>query len=114
MAETKAAARWAKRVKRLERSGVSLRTFAAREGLKAGSLSFWKWKLGQARGRRGLATPATPMKFIELTAEAAGTPPVRPPAFEVGLRTGRSVRVAAGFDAAELARLLVVLEEARS
>lgn len=71
-----AAAKWAKRVERLERSGLSVRAFAAREGLKAGSLSFWKWKLAQPRRGRAGAAPVTPLTFVELTtaASAAGRP----------------------------------------
>jgi hypothetical protein len=110
----RAAEQWAKRVKRLERSGLSIRTFAEREGLKAGSLSFWKWKLGRDRGQnqRGVAAQAEPVQLIELRTETAARPATEP--FEVELRSGRRVRVTAGFDAAELARLVVVLEEARS
>lgn len=110
-----AAEQWARRVRRLEESGLSLRRLAEREGLKAGLLSFWKWKLRHARGRkREAAVP--PVEFIELRTEPAPVAPapvaVAQP-FEVELRSGRRVRVAAGFDAAELARLVVVLEEAR-
>jgi len=46
-ATTASAARSAKRVERLERSGLSIRTFAVRAGLEAGLLSFWKWKLAR-------------------------------------------------------------------
>jgi hypothetical protein len=46
------------------------------------------------------------VSFIELRAEPAVARPAQP--FEVELRSGRRVRVAAGFDAAELARLVVV------
>ena len=106
-----AAEQWAKRVALLERSGLSIRTFAEREGLKAGSLSFWKWKLGQDRGGKSAGRQASPVSFVELRAEPAAGSSVQP--FEVELRSGRRVRVAAGFDAAELARLVVVLEEAR-
>jgi len=113
---TTGAARWAKRVERLERSGLSIRTFAAREGLKAGSLSFWKWKLahqGSGDGRAG-AERVAPLQFVELTAkEAPGPAPARA-GFEVVLSSGRVVRVAGGFDATELARLVGVLEERRS
>lgn len=112
-ATTSAAARWAKRVERLERSGLSVRTFAAREGLKAGSLSFWKWKLARGQNRSG--SPVPPLKFIELTA-ATAPPEARAasPGFEVVLRSGRTVRVSGGFDAAELVRLVAVLEEGRA
>jgi hypothetical protein len=52
------------------------------------------------------------VQLIELRTETAARPATEP--FEVELRSGRRVRVTAGFDAAELARLVVVLEEARS
>jgi hypothetical protein len=106
-----AAEEWGKRVRRLEKSGLSLRRFAEREGLKAGSLSLWKWKLRQEQDRRG-AVAVRPVKFVELQTEPAGVAVAQP--FEVELRSGRRVRVAAGFDAGELARLVVVLEEARA
>ena len=112
---TESATRWAKRVERLERSGLSIRTFAAREGLKAGTLSFWKWKLAQQDHGNGRARAegVAPLQFVELTARPAVPEPVRA-GFEVVLSSGRTVRVASGFDAPELARLVGVLEEAGS
>lgn len=108
-----AEARWAKRVERLERSGLSLRAFAEREGLKRGSLSCWKWKLAGRRGRRRPASPSVaPLRFVELTAKAAS--PAGAVGFEVVLASGRRVRVPGGFDAGELSRLVQVLEEKRS
>ncbi len=108
-----AEAKWAKRVARLEKSGVSVRTFAAREGLKPGSLSFWKWKLAQREGGRSGGARVAALRFVELTT-APPVPSAAATAFEVLLRSGRTVRVPGGFDAAELARLVGVLEEARS
>lgn len=108
-----AEARWAKRVERLERSGLSIRTFAAREGLKPGSLSFWKWKLAGRCGREQRATEAVaPVRFVELTAKAAPSA-AGTAGFEVVLASGRAVRVPGGFDAAELTRLVEVLEKER-
>ena len=100
-----AAAKWARRVERLKRSGLSIRTFAAREGLSVGSLSRWKCRLERESGFP---------KFIELKARA--TPEAKPSAaegFEVVLGSGRLVRVSDGFDAAELGRLVTALEEVR-
>jgi hypothetical protein len=54
-----------------------------------------------------------PMKFVELTTRSSSAP-APAPAFEIVLRSGRTVRVPGGFDAGELARLVGVLEEARS
>jgi hypothetical protein len=111
--ETSAAAvKWAKRVEMLQQSGLSVRKFAEREGLKAGSLSFWKWKLEQQKsGASGGAPRVAPLKFVELTAEEPATETTA--IFEVTLRSGRTVWVPEGFDADELARLVAVLEEAR-
>lgn len=112
---TTSAARWAKRLDRLERSGLSIRTFAAREGLKPGSLSFWRWKLAQqGRDRRAGAAPVTPLRFVELTTREAPKPVPTGAGFEVVLSSGRMVRVAGGFNGAELARLVGVLEETHS
>ena len=109
-----AAAKWAEQVKKLEESGLKVGKFAEREGLNAGTLSFWKWKL--ARGEVGRASGARveALKFVELTASASPAPPAASASFEVLLRSGRTLRVPGGFDAAELARLVGVLEEARS
>jgi transposase-like protein len=62
--------------------------------------------------RRGTES-ITPMKFVELTTRSSSAP-APAPAFEIVLRSGRTVRVPGGFDAGELARLVGVLEEARS
>lgn len=80
---------WARRVARLERSGLSLRKFAAREGLKAGSLSFWKWKLAQQRS--SAARAATPPKFVELTVTERPAP-AEVPRLEVVLGACPSAR----------------------
>src|SRR5689334_7214220 len=103
-----AEAKWARRVERLERSGLSIRMFAAREGLPAGSLSFWKWKLAQRRRRAaGGSRQGTPLRFVELkTPASAPAKPTTAPAFEVVLGMGRLVRVPGGFDAAELVRFV--------
>ena len=109
--ETSAAAvKWAERLEMLQQSGLSVRKFAEREGLKAGSLSFWKWKLEQQKSAG--APRVAPLKFIELTAESPTAETTA--TFEVTLRSGWTVRVPEGFDAAALARLIAVLEEAQS
>ena len=104
-----AEAKWAKRIARFERSGLSIRAFAARDELKAGSLSFWRWKLAH---RRPAAEPVAPLRFVELTAAKAATVGAAM-SYEVALASGRTVRVPSGFDGVELARLVAVLEEAR-
>lgn len=103
-----AAAKWARRVEGLKQSGLSIRAFAEQEGLKAGSLSFWKWKLA-----KGARQTETRVRFIELTTATTGSRQAAT-GFEVVLRSRREVRVPGGFDAGELARLVGVLEEVGS
>jgi transposase-like protein len=59
------------------------------------------------------AEPIAPMRFVELTTKPPATPAQVAP-FEIVLRSGRVVRVTGGFDAAELTRLVGLLEEVRS
>jgi transposase-like protein len=56
--------------------------------------------------------PITPMRFVELTTKAPATP-ASVARFEIVLRSGRLVRVPGGYDAAELVRLVGLLEEVR-
>ena len=116
MERSAAAAEWARRIEEQERSGLSIREFAKQRGLKPGSLSFWKWKLARA-GRAMGPPPVAPLGFVELMAvppPASASRRRDGPMFEIVLSSDRSVRVPAGFDASELARLVAVLEEVRS
>jgi transposase-like protein len=134
---------WAKRVERLADSGLTAKEYAAEIGVNANTLAGWRWRLRSGRGggepaagqawkepvaagvdreatESGADAPAatraaarktvTPMKFIELTTVASASKVL----FEVVLRSGRTVRVPAGFDAGELLRLVGALEGPRS
>lgn len=112
-AATTAAARWAKRVERLERSGLSIRTFAARDrGSRRGRCVLEvEARAGTRSARRGSGRPARVRRADD---DDPGGTRIRGAGFEVLLRSGRTVRVPSGFDAIELGRLVTVLEEARS
>ncbi len=112
-------ATWARRVRRWTRSGLTAERFARREGVNAGTLSFWRWKLRhgtpgwreQAPAKR---TTASPIDFVELVpvrpSGAAGEPAA---ALELVLTAGYRVRLGAGFDRETLTQLLDVLEARR-
>jgi hypothetical protein len=89
---------------RWTQSGLSAAAFARREGVNPVTLKRWR----RAFGATALEAPAAGA-FIELEFGARRSVG----AFEVVLADGRAVRVLPGFDAAELARLLSVLERAR-
>lgn len=99
----KVRAEWQARVDRLNKSGLSVGDFAAREGVHPGTLALWRARLEDAP-----APPAsTALAFVALdpVARQASTPVP----FEVSVG-GRTVRVWPHFDAAELTRLVRVLE----
>jgi hypothetical protein len=110
---------WAKRVERWTDSGLTSKEYAAELGIKAHSLTWWKWRLSsgtaapKARPRRRRSakrsTPAAdaPLTFVEMTAAAAPEP------MEVVLPSSIRIRVPSTFDAAALGRLLDVLDQRR-
>jgi transposase len=102
-----------------QRSGLTVRAFCLREGLKDGAFRWWQQAL--ARRAREMA-PATqtdrdgerieaaptllPVRLLDLEAI-----PARPsPPIEVVLPTGPTVRVTSGFDPRTLGQVLAVLE----
>ncbi len=95
----------------LERSGLDLHAFAAREGLDPQRLTRW---------RRRLASPADTPTFEELVPPATSPSPEGAAAtsarerFEIVLPSGRVVRVPASFEAHALQRLLAVVDAGRS
>jgi transposase len=98
-------AEWADRVARWEASGLSAAAFAAREGLAAKRLVWWRWKL-----RSSPMTPSvTAIDFLPARiVDASSRLPSAASPIEIVLPNGRVVRVPAGFDAAELERVLAV------
>jgi transposase len=116
---------WAKRVERWKDSGLSAKEYAAETGVKASTLSYWRWRLGasgesgrdrskrrsasEAR-RKGAVAVGRSGRFVEL--EATASMPAQQPALELVLSRGIRVHVAAGFDEATLTRLVRAVEAA--
>lgn len=92
---------WRRRIDQWRSSGLSVRDFCARHGLS--TASFYNWR--RVLERRAAEHPA----FVPVQVVADATPE-KADALEVVLLNGRTVRVAPGFDAATLRRLLAVLE----
>ncbi len=116
---------WAKRVERWRDSGLSCAEFAAELGVNARTLTYWKWMLNkEARGEKRVWSARKTR--VSREPRAAASEPPRAPAvvtglvevqaaprdgrFELELGSGRRLRVPVCFDAADLRRLLDVLE----
>ena len=103
-------AEWAKRIRQWQRSGLDAASYAAREGLKAEQLRWWRWHLGL--GPRARRAPAQP-QFVEVVLAGAAEQPA-PEQEGAGLELiigRRRVVVRPGFDEQSLRRVVAVLEE---
>lgn len=121
MARRESREAWARRVERWQRSGLSARRFAQREGVRAATLSWWRWRLAterpavrSSRAGRSATRAIGATDFVELIP----TPAVAPTRgdtsdFEVELAAGYRVRFAKDFSNEALTRLLDALESRR-
>ena len=92
---------WRRWISQWQTSGLSVRDFCARHRLTAAIFYHWRRVLE----RRAAEAPAfVPVQVV------ADTPPPQASALELVLADGRAVRVAPGFDATTLRRLLAVLD----
>jgi transposase len=97
---------WARRVKRWEASGLGAAAFAAREGLAAKSLVWWRWRL---RSTPAASTPEPAPRFVPVRlVDAPARRSSADGAIEIALPNGRVVRVAPGFDPAALEQVLAI------
>ena len=91
---------WRQTLREWRQSGLSVRVFCARRGLAQPSFYAWRRELAKRDAQGAAFVP------VRVLGEARPTA-----ALEVVLEGGRTLRVAAGFDAATLRQLLAVLEE---
>ena len=92
---------WRRWISQWQTSGLSVRVFCARHGLATARFYHWRRVLE----RRATERPAfVPVQVV------ADPPPPQASALELVLADGRALRVAPGFDATTLRRLLAVLE----
>ena len=92
---------WRRWIDQWRVSGLSVRAFCARRGLAIPSFYAWRRTLERRAAEQVVFAP------VQVVADAV---PAQISALEVVLTDGRTVRVAPGFHAATLRRLLAVLE----
>jgi transposase-like protein len=102
---------WRRRIERWKDSGLTAKEFAAETGINPGTLQFWQYKL--KRGERpapGKRRKPTSDAILSSLVEVHGPASIVDQRFEIELRGGRRLRVAAGFQPAALKALLAILE----
>ena len=101
-----ARAKWRELVAEQEQSGQSVAAFCESRELTRSQLIYWKRRLREAERPSFVEVQlAQPGAEPRVRARALGSPTI-----EVRLKNGRSLMVAAGFDARHLRALLAVME----
>ena len=106
---------WRRAIRDQQRSGVSVRDYCRREGLKDWTFRWWRQELARRDHEPSTAHPGEPIetapsflpvRVVDLEAVAPRTaPPI-----EIVLPAGPTVRVPFGFDPRTLGDVLAVLE----
>jgi len=113
---------WRRLLRLWRRSGQTIREFCAEHEVSEPSFFAWRRMIAerdQQRRRRDNPNSRSSAQSLPKADEQPAFVPLRvvstaaDMAFDVVLKSGRVVRVSAGFDAASLRRLLAVLEEER-
>lgn len=129
--------RWRGILEDWPRSGLSKREYCERHGLKESTFHFWRRELahrdklhqgrpfgfpqgrqGKSLSRRNSVGKAKPLRWLPVHVAANGGPPGclslgdgrQASPIEIVLRSGHTIRLARGFDAAELGQVVSVLE----
>lgn len=107
---------WSQRVQRWVESGLTAKEFAAETGLKASTLSYWKWRLGSeqraqssvpvAAKRETARRPERARESTPTFVELAPAPASCAVPLELVLHDSVTVRVPVGFDETTLSRVL--------
>lgn len=107
MGARRGAAEWAKVVASWERSGESAKVFAARRGIAAGTLTWWRWRLRTS----GAAVAGVRLVPVDVERELDAPPESAAPAargWELVTRSG-VLRVCSPLGAPELSMVIAAL-----
>jgi hypothetical protein len=103
---------WQKRIERWRDSGLSAERFASELGINAGTLKYWKYRLGKAASGPVASEPARRSSrvphvapFVEVSAATA----VASSPFVLELGDARRLQIPEQFEVSALERLLSVL-----
>src|SRR5271157_1732317 len=97
-------------VTEFERSGMGRKAFCLAHGVSLHTLDYYRRQRGKSGSRA--AGSILPVELVDGRTAVAAAPMDSRGAFRVVLGGGRRIEVDAGFDAAELKRLIAALEAA--
>jgi len=112
---------WRRTIREQERSGLTVRAFCRREGLKVCNFLWWRRELNRrdreqagslpASSTKGPAEPSAAQVFLPVrVVDVEFAPPRTAPPIEIVLNGGPTIRVPTGFDPRTLGDILAVLE----
>lgn len=109
---------WRARVRGWKASGLTAQAFAAREGISAATLSWWRWRLSRdgervGKARTGAAPRISRARFVEITGARGRAGGVIGDSQRGAIRielAGAAVVVGADVDAEVLGRVLAAVE----
>jgi transposase len=113
---------WRRTIRRQQQSGLTIRAFCAREGLKDWTLRWWRQELARRdrqpatdswRDVDGQPAAAAPVFLPVRVVDQEAVPPQPSPPIEILLSTGPTLRVPDGFDPITLRAILTILEGPR-
>lgn len=97
---------WRQLIAEFETSGLTQKEFAAEKDVSLSTMQYWLYK--RAKLDSNFDVKARP-QFLPVEVVASAAPLARPGTIEVALRSGLTVRFAAGVDTRYLAELLAAL-----
>jgi hypothetical protein len=106
---------WRRAIRDQQRSGLSVRDYCKREGLKDGAFRWWRQELprrdrGASVAPRDERTEPAPAFLPVRVVDPEGSAPRPAPPIEIVLPDGSIVRVPTGFNPLTLDHVLAVLE----
>lgn len=93
-----------------ERSGMNRKAFSVAHGVSPHTLDYYRRQRRNPESR--ISGPILPVELVDGRVATAAAPLNCHSAFRILLASGRRIEVEAGFDAAELQRLIAALEAA--
>jgi transposase len=106
---------WRRTIRDQQRSGLAIRAFCLREGLKDWTFRWWRKELSRRDRHTSAAIRGEPTEEVPafLPVRVVGLEAITPrpaPPIEIVLTTGPVVRVPSGFDPSTLGQVLALLE----